>query len=59
MKSENDKIDIGKLEKIPTDVNSLRNKVNKLDVDELNPATCSWKVVNILLTIQWLRVMKL
>ena len=41
LKSENDKTDIGKLEKIPTDVNSLRNKVNKLDVDELNPATCS------------------
>ena len=37
LKSEIDKLDIDKLEKVPTGLNSLESKVNKLDVDELVP----------------------
>ena len=35
LKSEVDKLDIDKLEKVPTGLNSLENKVDKLNVDKL------------------------
>ena len=38
LKSEVDKLDIGKLEKVPTGLNSLKGEVDKLDVDILVPA---------------------
>ena len=36
--SEVDKLDIDKLEKIPTGLNSLKSKIDKLDDDKLVPA---------------------
>ena len=37
LKSEVDKLDIDKLEKVPTVLNSLKRTVDKLDVDKLVP----------------------
>ena len=37
LKSEIDKLDIEKLEKVPTGLNCLKSKVDKLDVDKLVP----------------------
>ena len=37
LKSEVDKLDIDKLEKVPTGLNSLKSKVDKLDSDKLVP----------------------
>ena len=38
LRSEVDKLDIDKLEKIPTGLNSLKSKIDKLDDDKLVPA---------------------
>ena len=38
LKSEVGKLDIDKLEKVPTRLNSLKSKIKKLDVDKLVPA---------------------
>ena len=37
LKFEADKLDIDKLEKVPTGFNSLKSKVDKLDADKLVP----------------------
>ena len=37
LKSEVDKLDIDKLEKVPTGLNRLKSKVDKLDVDKFVP----------------------
>ena len=37
LKSEADKLDIDKLEKVPTGLYSLKSKVDKLDADKLVP----------------------
>ena len=39
MKSKVDKLDIDKLEKVPTGWSSLKSKVDKLDVDKLIPVS--------------------
>ena len=39
LESEVDKLDIGKLEKVPTCLKSLKGKVDKLDVDKLTPVS--------------------
>ena len=37
LKSNIDKLDIAKLENVPTNLNNLKSKVDKLDVDKLIP----------------------
>ena len=38
LKSNVDKLDIDKLENVPTNLGSIKSKVDKLDVDKLAPA---------------------
>ena len=39
LKSNEDKLDIDKLENVPSNLNNLKGKVDKLDVDKLVPVT--------------------
>ena len=43
LKSEGDKLDIDKLEKVLTGLNSLRSKVDKLNADKLVPVSVELK----------------
>ena len=47
MKYEVDKLDIDKFEKVPTGLNSLKNKVDKLDVDKLDVPVDLIKLSNV------------
>ena len=40
--SEAHKVDIDKLKSVPTDINNLKRKVDKLDVDKVVPVERIW-----------------
>ena len=50
LKSDVDKLDIDKLENVPTNLSNLKNKVDKIDVDKLIPVPCINKTRNHIIT---------
>ena len=46
LKSDANKLDIDKLENVPTYLNNLKSKVDKLDVDKLVPVPVDLRKVN-------------
>ena len=57
LKSEVDKLDIDKLEKVPNGLNSFKNKVDKLDVDKLVSAPVDLSKLSDVVIIEMLKEM--